>query len=80
MRQISDKRKKELDVYSVLRKTFLAGKRCPVTGREATEVHHTNNREHDRLNDMKYWLAVSREGHEWIHANPKEAREKGWLL
>ncbi len=45
----------------------------------AEEVHHTNRRNGDRLNDEKHWLAVSREWHFWIHANPSAAREKGWL-
>jgi len=80
MNQISEKRKVQLSEYSELRKEFLAGKICPVTRKEATEIHHTNGRENDRLNDVKYWLAVSREGHIWIHNNPIQAREKGWLL
>jgi hypothetical protein len=46
----------------------------------ATEVHHTNGRENERLLDRTYWMAVSREGHQWIHNNPKKARELGWLI
>ena len=80
LKPVSKKRAERLKTYSELRKEFLKGKVCPVTGKQATEVHHMNHRENDRLNDVKYWLAVSREGHEWIHAHPKEAREAGWLL
>jgi hypothetical protein len=28
------------------------------------------------LPDESTWIAVSRDGHNWIHDNPKEAREK----
>jgi hypothetical protein len=46
----------------------------------ATEVHHKNKRHGARLNDEAQWMAVSRQGHAWIHAHPAEARELGWLL
>ena len=65
--------------YLVRREEFLKGKICPVTNKPATEVHHMNGREYERLNDESEWLGVTRYGHGWIHANPKEAREKGWL-
>lgn len=54
---------------------------CVVTGKKATEIHHT----YCGANRSKYflypdtWLAVCREGHNWIHDNPIEAREKGFL-
>lgn len=80
IKPMSDKRKNRLCEYYKLREDFLLNKICPVTGKQATEIHHTNGRENDRLNDMKHWLAVSRTGHEWIHAHPKEAREAGWLV
>lgn len=44
------------------------------------EVHHKNGRYGSRLNDTNDWLAVSREGHNWIHSHPKEARAKGYLI
>jgi hypothetical protein len=50
--------------------------KCPY----ATEIHHKRGRFGSRLNQEEFWLAVSREGHDWIHANPKEAYEKGYLL
>ena len=81
LKPVSDKRKVQNAEYSQLRKVFLQGKRCAVfPNLAATEIHHTNHREGERLNDTEYWLAVSREGHEWIHRNTKEAREKKWLL
>tara|TARA_R110000868_G_scaffold5681_1_gene33552 strand:+ start:2248 stop:2649 length:402 start_codon:yes stop_codon:yes gene_type:complete len=83
IKPVSDKRAKQKAAYLLARNIFLmehAYKYCPVTGKPATEIHHTNGRENERLLDRKYWLAVSREGHQWIHNFPEEAREKGWLI
>jgi len=80
---VSEKRLKQLAEYRIIRKEFLSdpdNQICPVTGDEVTEIHHTNGREGDRLNDVRYFLGVSRRGHNWIHDNPQEAREKGWLI
>lgn len=46
----------------------------------ACDIHHKAGRTGWRLNDETQWLAVSREAHEWIHANPSEARRRGWLV
>jgi hypothetical protein len=80
LKPVSKKRAERLKTYSELRKEFLKGKRCPVTGEVATEIHHTNGRENERLNDVEFWLAVSREGHEKIHRDPRWARENGFLI
>jgi hypothetical protein len=89
IKKFSDTRSKRNAIYLVAIKTFLmedANQFCPVMGLmfnktvKASEVHHTNGRENDRLLDRMYWLAVSREGHQWIHNNPKKAREQGWLI
>ena len=86
--KFSSNRAKRNAAYLVANKLFLAkeeNKFCIVLAKlknqtvPATEVHHTNGREGERLNDQEYWLAVSREGHQWIHANPELAREQGWL-
>lgn len=29
--------------------------------------------------DIRYWVAVSRDGHHWITNNPDEARQRGLL-
>lgn len=88
LRGATSKRRKQLDEYSERRRLFLLKSenlRCPVMeeikGRAAftTDVHHMDGREGERLLDESQWLAVSREGHDWIHAHPKQARERGWL-
>lgn len=82
--KVSEKRKIENLKYSVLRTEFLGKKEnhiCPITIQPAIEIHHTYCGK-DRAKyflDTSTWLAVSRDGHNWIHANPKEARELGYL-
>ncbi len=77
--QVSSKTKRLNDIYHARIKVWIVGKVCPVTGDPATEIHHTNGREYERLIDEDYWLGVTRIGHNYIHNNPKEARIKGWL-
>lgn len=85
IRAVSTKRAKENKIYSQKRKEFLSlpeNQVCPITGLPATDVHHKYSGK-DRAKyylDTSTWLAVSREGHNWIHSNPKEARNKGFLM
>jgi len=74
--------------YRTRRDRFLAklrNKLCPVALAvwkrkvPVAEVHHTRGRIGTLLNDERYWLAVSRIGHRWIHEHPQAARERGWL-
>lgn len=82
--KISKKREKESREYTIKRLKFLAqpeNMKCPITGERATEIHHTYsgaNRSRFYL-DETTWMAVSRKGHLWIHANPVEARELNYL-
>jgi hypothetical protein len=82
--QKSKKRIIEDAKYSVFRIEFLSkieNRICPITQKPTTEVHHKYSGK-DRSKyflDVSTWLAVSREGHNWIHDNPKEARMLGYL-
>ena len=85
----SKKRSKQERAYIVANKVFLMLERnkfCPVMAMlkgktvRTTEVHHVQGRENEMLLDQEFWLAVCREAHEWIHANPEIAREQGWLI
>lgn len=84
IQKISKKREKESREYTIKRLKFLAqpeNMKCPITGERATEIHHTYsgaNRSRFYL-DETTWMAVSRKGHLWIHANPLEARELNYL-
>jgi hypothetical protein len=80
IKKVSTKRSKENAQYLKARMKFLIDKTCPITGKPATEIHHKNGREHSRLIDESYWLAVTREGHQKIHANPQWARDNNYLI
>ena len=84
--RVSTKRKKKDEEYSKLRKRFLEENPiCRLNlakcGGHSTDVHHTYAGE---KRDSFYlvqstWLPLCRNCHDWIHGNPKEAREMGWL-
>lgn len=91
-RTIISKRSKKLQAktleYNKLRAVFLEEKDnliCPVAKfifkkeKKTTEIHHMAGRTGKLLNYTPYWLAVSRIGHNWIHDNPLEAYEYGFL-
>lgn len=92
LRQVSSRRQRELQEYLERRISFLKlpqNQWCPVhisgvmgTRRlvRAVEVHHKAGRVGKLLNDERWWLAVSRAGHTFIHANPNLARERGWII
>ena len=81
--KISQKRKIENAKYIVLRIEFLGKKEnsiCPVTGEKTTEIHHKKGRVGSLFLDVRYWLAVSREGHKKIEENPLWAKKEGYSL
>ena len=81
--KISQKRKIENLKYQVLRTEFLGKKEnqvCPITGKKTTEIHHKKGRVGSLFLDVRYWLAVSREGHKKIEENPVWAKKEGYSL
>jgi len=79
--QVSDKRKKETTLYLKVRQGYLNRlKNCECCGAPATEIHHKSGRENELLFDPLYFMAICRSCHSWIHNNPKEARDRKWLL
>jgi hypothetical protein len=83
---VSSKRKKKDQEYLKLRERYLnENQLCMVKvagcTNGATDIHHTfagSNREAFYL-VQSTWLAVCRNCHDWIHANPAESRIMGWL-
>lgn len=66
--------------YILKKRAFLEKKPCAVyPSLKATEVHHIRGRLGPLLEDQQYWLAVSTQGHRWIHNNPVKARELGFM-
>jgi len=82
LRQVSIKRRAELKEYTQLRKLYLRqNPACEICDkRRSIEVNHKAGREGKKLLDQTFWLAVCRTCHDWIHDNPKEAREKNYKL
>lgn len=81
--KISQKKKIENLKYQVLRTEFLGKKEnqvCPITGKKTTEIHHKKGRVGSLFLDVRYWLAVSREGHKKIEENPVWAKKEGYSL
>lgn len=78
---VSQKRLVELAEYRVVREDYMkAHPECEVCGEESIEIHHKNGRTNQRLTDDEFFLAVCRGCHNFIHANPVEAREEGYLI
>jgi len=76
----SDKRKLQESIYKKIRVDFLKeNSKCEACGKKATEVHHKNKRNNERLNDVNFFMAICSNCHRWIHDNSNEARIKGWL-
>lgn len=84
--RVSSKRKEKDAEYSKLRQRYLTdNSMCVVKvsgcGYGATDVHHTyagSNRDAFYL-VQSTWLPVCRNCHDFVHMNPKIAREMGWL-
>jgi hypothetical protein len=86
LRPVSKKRRGENAYYSKKRADFLARFQwCACAealfgrAKRATEVHHKSGRTGTNFLDEATWLPVCRDSHLWIHANPSEARRRGWL-
>lgn len=81
MRQRSPKRAKAERAYSPDAAAFIkAHPVCPVLGTRTTDVHHSAKRSGKWLNLKRYWIAVSREGHDWIENNKAEAEKYGLMV
>jgi len=81
IKKVSSKRKTEIGIYTKVRAEYLnKHKLCERCGNSATEIHHKNGRENDKLNDNINFMATCRSCHTWIHLNPEEARQNNFLI
>jgi len=85
IRKVSKKRAAQNREYKKLRAEYTEKHPyCEARGLSctfyATDLHHKNHRNGERLNDVSNFMAVCRGCHNWIHAHPAEARAKGWLI
>jgi len=82
IRKMSKKLSKQTTVYNKVRKIYLEQNpfcECGC-GSLATEIHHKNGRENERLVNVDFFMAVARFCHTEIHLNPKNSRELGYLI
>ena len=83
IRKVSKSMEAKLKIYSSLKKEFMLlpeNKYCPVfKNKPATQVHHSKGRIGSLLLNTEFWIAVSSEGHKFIHENDSWARRKGFL-
>lgn len=78
IKQRSSNRSKEESAYSKRARIFVWEHTiCPVTGGATSELHHAAGRVGGWLNLSRYWIALSKDGHEWVHRNGKAAEKLG---
>lgn len=86
---LSSRQRQKLKEYAIAKRLWwreVRGSVCPVLlklfGRQVEvepKPHHVRGRIGSLLCDTRMWLAVSQEGHDWIHQNINEARRYGWI-
>lgn len=85
--KVSEKRGSDLKQYAVLKKKFLLNRFCAYHGRPClpVDIHHqmgragfADDKEIPLLIDVRYWIPVCRQAHEWITQHTKEAIEQGF--
>jgi hypothetical protein len=90
--KVSEKQQQKLAVYSRMKGPWIKNKRCAVfKDRMAVDIHHKMGKvgyadkwayENDipLLIDQRFWLAVSRDGHNEITRRSQWALDKGFSL
>lgn len=93
IRRTSTRQRQRLKDYRIARSRFMREHpRCEACAKiaalghdldekphAASEPHHVRGRAGKLLTDTRYFLAVCRKAHEWIHAHPALARSLGLL-
>jgi 5-methylcytosine-specific restriction endonuclease McrA len=82
LRRTSKKRATQNRAYSKLRKEFLLRRLyCDICKtKPVSHVHHKDGREGLLLVDLSKWMALCFDCHRRVHANPKWARDQGYLI
>jgi len=82
IKKVSPKMAAALQIYTKKKNKWLVGKMCAVyPDQKAIEPHHMKGKATiELLLDERYWLPVSRQGHNMIENNPKWAKERGFSL
>lgn len=82
---MSKKRAEEMKLYRKEKEIWLKENKCcarcgdhVAIGAEI-DLHHVRGRVGKLLRAQHFWMPLCRYCHNWVHDNPKEAREKGFL-
>lgn len=80
IKQVSSKRARENQAYTVLKRMYMEQHPdCEKCGSVATDLHHKALRGKYFLDSTTY-ASLCRPCHDWVHNNPKQAMEDGWLI
>lgn len=83
VRQRSKQMDALMQVYRWQKKAFMAKPENRMCGvfpwLKAQDIHHIRGRVGPLLLDERFWLPVSRFGHNWIEQHRQEAQRRGWL-
>ena len=83
IRPISKKQGIKLKEYKIVRDKYMEehiGCEFKYCSQASEDLHHMAGRTGDLLTDTRYFMAVCREHHLWIHNNPKESLENGYTI
>lgn len=92
MRGTSKKRRSETRQYIAVRNLYLQNhpyceaqacgqsQDAGMAVNASTQIHHKRGRSGPALTDIRFFMAVCAECHEWIERNRQTARACGWLL
>lgn len=83
IKKVSEKKKKQDDEYSKLRKIYLDAHpfceaKLPGCTGDATDIHHLAGRIGEKYLDVTNFIALCRSCHSYIEIHPKEAKELGF--
>lgn len=76
----SEKRAAQEKAYNLFIRLWLVGKKCPMCGKDATQVHHKKGRIGKLLLDVRFFLPVTQDCHQYIEEHPEWAKEQGYSL
>jgi len=81
IKRVSNKRKVQEDIYNQLRKVFLnKNPKCEICGLKSEDLHHKAGRIGNLLINTKYFMALCRKDHDYVHNNPEESKRKKWII
>ena len=80
MKRISNKKAKDLAEYTKEKQVWIkAHPVCERCGDQSTDLHHSRGRIGRLLRAEVFWMPLCRYCHTWVHENPKDAREHGYI-